>query len=225
MPDQNEVHESASIEPAPWKDPSQLSALLVDGSLPQDLVLRISGLLPWKMLCILPCSCRGAQQLGGDEPLWRGLWQVQSSWPEPPSASVKQSFLLRMRQACVECGGHTPYVFTLLGDLRLCELCERAHGRYSLVSEGITRQFGLRSHDLAGMAYIKGPPGYGKLYLRSSVEKLRDELQLTLLKPKNSSCSNYRCKDKTSRRRRSPAEKRGREDSCCFDVSGLRLKS
>eukprot|EP00658_Telonema_sp_P-2_P068952 TRINITY_DN57986_c0_g1_i1.p2 TRINITY_DN57986_c0_g1~~TRINITY_DN57986_c0_g1_i1.p2 ORF type:complete len:131 (+),score=31.90 TRINITY_DN57986_c0_g1_i1:63-455(+) len=79
------------------------------------------------------------------------------------------------KRQCVECGEETEYVFALLSDVRLCERCEKAHSKYNLISLALARQeYGLGTEQLRGLEWIEGPRGYGRLYLRSHVERLRN---------------------------------------------------
>lgn len=72
-------------------------------------------------------------------------------------------------KCCVECHIRTPYVFRIL-DCRLCESCERANAKYTLMTFAVARSMhGLSESNLRGVRSIG--QGDKRFFLRSDVEK------------------------------------------------------
>jgi len=121
------------------------SPMLVNGSFPEEVRAQILGALPW-LSHILLSSCSQAVNVALQLPaieedlVWTKFWRKQPSWQalDRPERGLKHAFLLHMRQRCVECGTPTVYVFAL-ANTRLCELCERSHCKYNLVSTAMVR--------------------------------------------------------------------------------------
>eukprot|EP00656_Telonema_subtile_P020612 TRINITY_DN21703_c0_g1_i1.p1 TRINITY_DN21703_c0_g1~~TRINITY_DN21703_c0_g1_i1.p1 ORF type:complete len:300 (+),score=41.36 TRINITY_DN21703_c0_g1_i1:90-989(+) len=198
------------------------SQVFVDGSLPEEVLLRIFEELPWKSLCVLPAACKlGTALPVGLPQLWREFWSHRG-WEVPEEGDLKFEFLGRVRRACVECFAPTDYVFPLLG-CRLCPACERAHSKYSLVSHAVVRgEYHLRQADLAGCPSIAGPRAYGRLYLRSHVDTVRHDVAVETRR-KVLRFSKV-IKGKSHGQQKHAASNKAAQDVCCFDVSGLRLQ-
>lgn len=77
--------------------------------------------------------------------------------PPEPWHSWHQLFCFKQNRRCIECGEHTPYVYTLSSSrFPLCERCEYACPKYVLITELEAKaRYLLTDEDLRGLPYKK----------------------------------------------------------------------